>query len=116
MAWAGWHVQVFADPLAGALFTVSCVALSIVYAEIVTGDVWQRGLVAGFMHAVVNISMFLAIDPAAAWVESVPLPLVLLALCASVAALARRHRRRSPRNGVGAGRADRSSRASAAGA
>lgn len=88
--WALWHVQVFADPLAGALFTVSCVALSILYGYLVIGNAWQRGVVAGFLHASVNVTMFLAIDPEQTWAEYVPLPVVFVGLCVLVLALVRR--------------------------
>jgi membrane protease YdiL (CAAX protease family) len=76
--WALWHVQMFTDPMTAAGFTLSTLALSIAFGYLAIGNRWQRGVIAGLMHAVVNIAMFLAVDPVHFVVAATPLSLVLL--------------------------------------
>lgn len=81
--WALWHVR-FADLLGAMMFVLNCIALSILFGYLVRGSIWQRGFTAGAMHAVVNVTLFLAVDPGSAALERIPLPLIFLAGCAAV--------------------------------
>ena len=76
--WAAWHVQNMAEPLTAILFILSCIGFSIMFGYIAVGNIWQRGLIAGVMHAIVNIVLFLAFDPESALVGSLPLSLLFL--------------------------------------
>ena len=76
--WAAWHVQNMVNPLTAVLFILSCIGLSIMFGYIAVGNVWQRGLIAGVMHGIVNIVTFLVIDPGNALVGSLPLSLIFL--------------------------------------
>lgn len=96
--WSVWHIRVFADPLTALTFMLNCIALSIVFGYLVEGNIWQRGLIGGFMHAIVNIALFLAIDPASGTVDAVPLaPVLLAAFAAAYAVRQRINRGRSAR-------------------
>lgn len=65
------------------------VALSILFGSLVTGNIWQRGFTAGIMHAVVNVTLFLAVDPSFSEFKRLLLPLFFLAGCATVYLVAR---------------------------
>lgn len=80
--WAVWHVQMFTDLLGAFAFVLACISLSILFSYMVGGSIWQRGLIAGMMHAIVNITLFFAIDPRNAAFENIPLSVVFLIVCA----------------------------------
>ncbi|MBK0421853.1 CPBP family intramembrane metalloprotease [Leucobacter sp. CSA2] len=76
--WSFWHVQIFASVLSTIMFTLSCVGLSIVYGKIAVGNPLQRGIIAGVMHGIVNITLFLGLDQEAATRGAIPLPILYL--------------------------------------
>lgn len=76
--WAIWHVQNMVDPLTAAMFILSCIGLSLLFGYLTIGSLWQRALLAGFMHGIVNIAQFLIIDPRHEWLGFAPVALALL--------------------------------------
>lgn len=87
--WALWHVQMFTDVLTGALFIVFCTALSIVFAWCARGSVWQRALIGGLLHFVVNVALLFAFADGGSVLGSVVAAVLLLAGGFAVRALRR---------------------------
>lgn len=65
LIWSIWHVDRLADPLMFVGFAIFSIGLSLVMGYLGGGTWWQRGLVAGVVHWLVNVSLSLFTDPAA---------------------------------------------------
>lgn len=65
LVWSVWHVDRLTDPVIFAGFALTSVALSVALAYLTGGARWQRALIAGLVHAVVNLVLVLGMDPEA---------------------------------------------------
>lgn len=63
--WAAWHVDRLADPPLFIGFAVTSIGLSIALGYFCGGAWWQRGIVAGLIHWIVNVALFFFTDPMA---------------------------------------------------
>lgn len=87
--WALWHVHYFGDLLIGAMFILNCIGLSILFAYLTVGSRLQRGILAGVLHALVNLALFFWFDPSSMLPLYIPFALIFTALCAAVVAMVR---------------------------
>lgn len=65
LIWAAWHVDRLAQPTIFIGFAITSIGISLAMGLLTGGCWWQRGLVAGFIHWILNISLFFFTDPMA---------------------------------------------------
>lgn len=93
VAWAAWYLQIFHDPLIVAGFTLTSMAISVVYAVVSVGSWWQRGLIAGLFRAGTGVTFILVLAQDSPRNAAVPLAVFLLALVVGVGWFVRDRRR-----------------------
>lgn len=93
VAWAAWYLQIFHDPLIAVGFTLSSMAISVVYAVVSVGSWWQRGLIAGLFRAGTGVTFILVLAQDNPRNAAVPLAVFLLALIVGVSWFVRDRRR-----------------------
>lgn len=84
--WSVWHINQLADPIRYLSFLMFCLAISVGMAILCVGSWWQRALVAGLVHFMVNVSMTLGTNPervlGGGFAQMLPMILPPVLLCA----------------------------------